>query len=144
MLIWRKILSVSSWFRYLWRSDRATLIFVLSPLGRICENAKAKVLKCEGERAKVQRCYGEAWRAKAKERYNYYYFVSHIRTVAFAFFACIQEVLVDYICTVSPKVCQLISEIVGMHGLGNRAYYKFLFIFLTCNETFMFTSATNT
>lgn len=92
---------------------------------RECEGESVKMRRRRSESAKMLRrsviCEGEGAIQLLLLRLAH----SHFCLCLF----CLQEVLVDYIYTVSPKVCRLISEIVGMHALGNRAYYEFLLIF---------------
>lgn len=42
---------------------------------------------------------------------------------------------------ISPKVCQIILDIIGAHVLGHRTYYECLSIFYCVMLTYMFTSA---
>lgn len=101
-----------------------------------CDSAKAKEQKCEDATTKredvmpkVRRCEGEG-AILLSLLPNFALWPSHLRTFAFAFFDCIQQVSVDYIefytGTVLAKVFRLIHAIIGTHALGHRAYYECL------------------
>lgn len=109
--------------------------------------AKSQKKKCEGEGegegAKVRRCDGEA-RSSAGESArvrmrrsdtaiapllgNFALWPLQLRTFAFAFFDRIRKsrsitqnlMQASYL----PKVCRLISDIIGTHALVHRAYFS--------------------